>query len=168
MRNLVIVLASMLVSGVGFRVRGGAYNIGPHTLSRLAWAAPVGIIAAVASNQVEALVTIPFLFAACTLPAFGANDMGRNDGTLHTDAFFVLVRGLALSAAVAGPLYVMGIVDMRYAFAILGIGIFMPAFYELGWRTPSSLPNLERGSAIAELYFGLFYGLALASALVWR
>jgi len=167
MRNALVILVSILVSAIGFRIRGGMFNIGPHSFSRLAWAVPVGAAAAFASGKVEALVIVPFLFAACTLPTFNAIDMGRENDTLQWDAFMTLLRGLVFSLAAAAPLYLLGIVSAQHALAILGIGLFMPMAYELGWRTPSNVPQLERGPAIAEAYFGGFYGLALASALVF-
>jgi len=158
-----------LISAVGFRVRGGftvGGNVLSHTLARLAWAGPVAIGAGVITNNVYALVILPFIFAACTVPTFHAIDMGRVDGTLAKDAAMNLLRGLIFSVAAALPLWAAGVVDIVHAIAILGIGIFMPVMYELGWRTPSTIRGLEQGSAIAEAYWGAFYGLALGAALL--
>lgn len=166
MKQIAIILISALISALGFRVRGGFLSIKSHLLARLAWAIPVGACATVASGNVKALVIIPFLFAACTLPTFHAIDMGRNDGTLLQDSALMLLRGFAFSFAAAAPLFALGIVGAERTVAILGIGLFMPILFDLGWRTPSNVPHLERGSALGEAYFGAFYGLALTSALV--
>ena len=168
MTVLLSILILTVVSALGFRVRGG-YTVGghviSHTLARLAWAGPVGAGAALISGNAQALVTIPFLFAACTVPTFQAIDMGRMEGTLARDAFFTLIRGLIFSASAALPLWAIGAVELERAAAILGIGIFMPVLYELGWRTPSKIRGLEQGSAIAEAYWGGFFGFALGAAL---
>lgn len=166
MKSLLILIL-ILVSTVGFRIRGGLFNIGPHTFSRLAWAVPVGCGAALVSGNVYALAIIPTLFAACTVPTFHAIDMGRNEGTLEMDAFMNLVRGLIFGAAAAGPLWALGVLPLLNALLLLGVGVLMPAAYELGWRTPSvgHVKGLERGSAIAEAYWGAVFGLALGLAL---
>lgn len=166
---LVSILLLAFVSAVGFRIRGGYSVAGTaisHTLGRLAWAGPVTVGATLITDRVQALALLPFMFAACTVPTFKAIDMGRMEGTVWRDAAWNLLRGLIFSAAAALPLWALGIVGTERAIAILGIGVFMPVMYELGWRTPSTIKGLEQGSAIAEAYWGGFYGLALAAALV--
>lgn len=163
------ILALGLVSAIGFRIRGGyrvaGYEIA-HTLSRLAWAGPVAIGASMIADDVWVMVILPFLFAACTVPTFKAIDQGRMEGTVLRDAMWNLLRGLIFSVAAALPLWALGLVGLERAIAILGIGIFMPVMYELGWRTPSKIKDLEQGAAIAEAYWGGFYGFALAACLV--
>lgn len=167
--SLLLILALTIVSAFGFRVRGGYRVAGKeisHTLSRLAWAGPVAIGASLVADDVRVLVILPFLFAACTVPTFQAIDQGRMEGTVLRDAAWNLLRGLIFSVAAALPLWAIGAVETARALAILGIGVFFPVMYELGWRTPSKIKDLEQGAAIAEAYWGAFFGLALGACLV--
>jgi len=51
---------------------------------------------------------------------------------------------------------------------VLTAGVLMGLIYELGYDTPSTLPNFGQGSAVAEFYMGYFWFLVVAAAVLGR
>ena len=167
--RLISAFLLVFMSPIGLRLYAACSEAGIVTgiIGRLAWAVPMSGLIALTAHDARGLLTAPFLFAALSLPHFNASDMGRVDGTLRWDAFIMLMRGLVMALAASFPLLMSGMIPGKSAAAILGIGIFAPMLYELGWRTERKLHVLlDEHIEFAEVYWGAFYGFALAAVLL--
>jgi hypothetical protein len=165
---MIAAVLMVFMSPIGLRLHSACRaGLVTSIIGRLAWAIPMAGLAALTMHDVHGLLLAPFLFAALTLPDFDSSDMGRVNGSRVGDGLLVLMRGMAMSAAAALPLWVSSAVSGPTTAAILGIGIFAPTLYELGWRTDRKFHALlDEGIEFAEVYWGAFFGLALASALL--
>jgi hypothetical protein len=168
------IAASLMVflSPIGLRLYAACScpaenGIVTNIIGRLAWAIPMAGLAALTMHDIRGLLIAPFLFGALSLPHFDSSDMGRVNGTLYGDAGIMLLRGFAMAFAAAFPLLMSGGITLRMSLAIMGIGIFAPLLYELGWRTERKLHVLlDEHIEFAEAYWGAFYGLALGAVLL--
>ena len=157
---LTIVLGA-LAGGAGFRLRGadlGARLLGGSgILARLVWwAAPMGIVAAVAGDPWWVGPAIgAAAFGAASIGTVDAIDAGRVDGTRAKDAFWNLLRGLGMGGLLALPLTAAG--DTGW-WMPLAAGALLPGAYEAAWRIFRNHPT-----AWAEVAVGALLGASVAA-----
>lgn len=166
MPTILAVLAGAILGAVAWRVRGGwlggAVGWGVGSARLVAWALPMGALAALVSwgspwwlgPAVGALA-----FATSTLPTFGALDAGRNEGSILGDAARNLGRGLLTVAPLAALLWWCGYATW---WVMLLAGAWMAPAYEIAWRW---LLPADRPETAAECLFGAAFGAALVGAI---
>lgn len=159
----VLVAASLPLAGaLLFRVRGGWLALPSTTLGRCAWSIPMAGLATLASGDWWLLGLAPLLFIGCVLPWWGTIDLARMEGRYWRDVAVMTARGL-LWVAPALPLLAWR--DGWSSVALALAGLACAGLYELGWRTPSSVPGFARGAELGEVYFGAAIGAGLALAI---
>lgn len=149
------------LGAVLFRIRGGWLSLPSTTLGRAVWSVGMTLIPAAITWRL--VVLAPALFLGCVLPWWQSIDMGRNEGTLARDAVFHTLRGAlwVLPASAAGW-WALG----PWTLLVMIPGLLCAGWYELGWRTPSSVKHFTRGSELGEVYFGAAIGFGLALAIL--
>lgn len=92
---------------------------------------------------------------------FGAADVGRDkDRPRLVEGAIMTIRGVLMTAPAGALLWGLG-----YGPWFLAAGAALGLLYELGHRTPVSLPNLRQGMEIGEVYTGVWLWLALGLVL---
>jgi len=161
---ILLVLFLPLLGALLFRVRGGLFRLPSTTLGRAVWSVGMTVPIVGVTLNWWLLLLAPLLFAGCVLPWWKSIDMGRNEGSYWVDVAFQTARG------VCWVLPAVALMGWQYGFIaaapLLIAGLLCAPAYELGWRTPSTIPGLTRGSEVGEVYFGFLIGLGLALTLV--
>lgn len=164
-----LALLTVVVCGLGFRIRGGLWNTvierhvhwGSTTARLVSWALPVTLCVAVWYTLPWYMLISMFVavWAGCLLPWYGSIDMARIEGDWHTDAVNMTWRG-ALWCVPMSVVFVWTGLWMPAALC-LASGALMAVWYEIGWRIPSKVPGFQAGPELGELIFGCVLGLAL-------
>jgi hypothetical protein len=172
--GLMIALIAAVLGAVLFRIRGGWQPFGLRmpgtTAGRLAWALPMGGVAALAAGDVLGLLAGPLLWAS-VVPGWGSYmDLGRGDkpdneslrrlvrltrlpdGSFWYDFVGLALRGLVLTAPAGIALSFLA----SMGWALIPAGIAMAPLYWLGWKLGGTEP--------AEFLYGAWVGAAIALA----
>lgn len=168
--TVLAVVATATICGLGFRIRGGLWNTkieqyihwGATTARLVAWATPTAILGTLwyglAWYWLAALLIAAWI--GCLPGWYGSIDMGRNEGTWLRDFVVITIRGAFWTLPISAVYAAAGLTVP--AVGLLLVGAAMGIWYELGWRTPSSVPGFNQGTELGELYFGLMFGLVLS------
>lgn len=184
--DLLMSLFTIVVLGIGFRIRGGLFgkNIGwGATKARLiSWSLPVTLLIMywypiesfysvkeyinILTENEYVFYTIIFgsVFAGTVLPWWGSLDFGRHEGTWLKDFLFHSLRGILW---VSGLVIIFSIYGLYIpALLLFTTGILCGIMYEIGWqiKTPFKVNReggLNTGTEIGEVLFGSLIGLSL-------
>lgn len=172
--TIIFAFITMLVCGVGSRIRGGLWNtrISKHihwgsTTARLtAWALPVTLCVMLWYSLSWYMLVLMFvaIWAGTLLPWYGGIDMARREGEWIKDAITMTWRGTLWCAPMSMVFMLSGL--WVPAVLCLATGSLMAVWYELAWRIPSQVSEFQSGPEMAELIFGCVLGLALVLGAV--
>jgi hypothetical protein len=158
-----VILAALVCASSGailFRIRGGLlgdYGIRGvgTTASRLIYAIVLaGALAILGGNYWLGLLA-PAFFIGCALPWWQSIDMGRDKGNRAKDFILQSARGAIFTIPAGAVLWGL---DLPWWPGLAGLSAGV--LYEIGWRIPSKVRGLERGSPIGEALLGAVIGLA--------
>lgn len=156
---MIDVIAGTILGGFGFRFRGGMFANGlPHWVTRGAWSLSAVVVPALTTPML--ILGAPLLFLGTLIGWFSSIDLGRIEGVAWRDYLMNAIRGLMFTLPILPLLWYLGI-TLWPAF----IGILCPLVYELGWRIPSKIKNLQTGPEIGELLFGMLVAGTFAAFL---
>lgn len=164
---LVATIATGLICSLGNRLRGGLWGDrigwGATTARIVAWAVPVAILSGLWYGLVWYLwIAMGVAAWLGTIAGWWGRsiDMGRREGTWAHDMMWITLRGAAWTLPCAAVLAYAGF--WPGAALVFVSGALMGVWYEIGWRTPSTIPGLNQGPEVGEAVFGLMFGLCLA------
>lgn len=156
------VILLILVGAVGFRIRGGLLgdygsSVGT-TVSRIIYSVGLAVVITLLSGNWWLGLLAPALFLGCVLPWWQSIDMARDKGKWSTDFVLQSARGLLFTLPAGAVLWWLG-----YEWWPGLVGLSAGFLYEIGWRIPSKVKGLERGSPIGEALLGAVIGGSLAA-----
>lgn len=147
-----ILFLKLLVAMAAFRIRGSTFTLfGSEQLTRLlVCALPWGLIwfFTVGGPLWALAVYVVGFFIGIVAYEWGP----WTAVTDVTDFIALMFRGLVL---VLIPAYVSNLFDYPYGLYLAGGGMLMGVAYWLGKLTPSTIPNLNQGREMGELYTAL-------------
>ncbi len=164
------ILASAVVGGIAWRVRGAAF--GSTTFSWVTSGVLVRLLSAVAMALVPALVhgplallLAPVLFLGMSLAGWGDDfDIGRNGGQQAAETASMSAWGLLAVAPAVVVLLWLRLSPWPLLLAGLAFGPVYAATWHLGPRLPKVRRFAQGPTEWAEVVCGALIGAALAAA----
>jgi hypothetical protein len=160
MMHAAIIVASALLGGVLFRIRGGGIDLKTDTVARLVWSIGMAVIGVAIAWDYKLLALAPAYFLGCLCPWWNSIDMGHNEGSFWRDFGVMAVRGVIWVLFAAVVLGFLGY-SALYVFA----GLLCPVCYAIGWKLPNT-NAVKQGTEYGEILFGAVCGAGLALAVL--
>ena len=164
-----LLIPTFLIGALLYRLRGGALAaLWPRgdVAGRLAWAVPTGALCGLLAASPEvALACVVTAYAASLIPHgwCQSNDEGGPVSVLDALGMSVVILGIGFDLAI--PVYLF--TDAVWWPVLAGAGLAGPAYW-VGWRTPSTIPDLRHGTEIGEALTGgcIWVGILVSGVLL--